>query len=201
MIPTYFAVIDRIDKLLSPEGVVGVVDFYVASDTHSQAQHDTGEARHVNWLSRHFWKIWFEFDRVFVDSSRREYLEYRFGTLKSVNGRNRFVVPFLIKIPYYVWLGRRKTSDSRIEAEFDQLAAQSPYLKPKTGMNIGTAASMMSKQPALNLESSMMPLHEFYYQRHLWRLPFDAKDPKYAPYQDFIYAFTWVRKGRNMRSS
>jgi betaine lipid synthase len=58
----YFAVIDKIDKLLSPNGVFGVADFYVAG-RHAFADHvdrDYGvESRHVNWLSRQFWRIWY----------------------------------------------------------------------------------------------------------------------------------------------
>ena len=37
--------------------------------------------RHVNWLGRMFWRAWFDLDRVSLDAARRDYLEYRFGTV------------------------------------------------------------------------------------------------------------------------
>jgi hypothetical protein len=47
---------------LSPDGCFGVADFYVAGQ-HSFADHvdrDYGvQSRHVNWLSRQFWRIWY----------------------------------------------------------------------------------------------------------------------------------------------
>jgi hypothetical protein len=55
-------VIDKVDKLLSTNGVFGVADFYVAGK-HSFADHvdrDYGvQSRHVNWVSRQFWRIWY----------------------------------------------------------------------------------------------------------------------------------------------
>lgn len=58
----YFAVVDKVDRLLSKDGVFGVADFYVAGQ-HSFADHvdrDYGvESRHVNWVSRQFWRIWY----------------------------------------------------------------------------------------------------------------------------------------------
>ena len=45
------------------------------------------QSRHVNWFSRLFWRTWFEFDRVMLDEGRRDYLEYRFGTILSIDKR------------------------------------------------------------------------------------------------------------------
>ena len=57
MIPNYFKVIDRAESLLSPKGIIGVADFYVSQSVDTPGI-DTGDPRHVNWISRHFWKIW-----------------------------------------------------------------------------------------------------------------------------------------------
>ena len=45
--------------------------------------------RDIPWILRNFWRIWFEADKVFLDSSRRNYLEYKFGTVKSLNSYNK----------------------------------------------------------------------------------------------------------------
>ncbi len=62
--------------------------------------------RHVNWLGRVFWRgehglstwyihsmsnihsAWFDVDRVGLEAARRDYLEYRFGTVLSASDRN-----------------------------------------------------------------------------------------------------------------
>jgi hypothetical protein len=81
--------------------------------------------RQVGWFSRWFWQVWFDFDHVHLGEDRRSYLEYkyalylflvpasiadrrllgRFGTIKSYNGRNGFIIPLLIQIPYYCFIG------------------------------------------------------------------------------------------------
>ena len=70
-------------------GIISVADFYVQSSANFAGKTYTGGAlsRHVNWFSRQFWRVWFEFDRVNLDEGRRDYLEYRFGTVLSVNER------------------------------------------------------------------------------------------------------------------
>lgn len=38
------------------------------------------------------------FLQVHLSPARRDYLEYKFGTIKSYNGRNRFVLPFIVRM-------------------------------------------------------------------------------------------------------
>ena len=99
MIPDYYSVLDSIPSLLSPDGIVGVVDFYVQSIVEISGRTYTGGSfnRHVTWISRVFWRAWFDVDRVGLEGARRDYLEYRFGTLKTVDERNYL----LGGIPYY----------------------------------------------------------------------------------------------------
>ncbi len=99
MIPTYYSVLDAIPSLMSPKGIVGVVDFYVQSIVELSGRNYTGGCfnRHVRWIGRVFWRAWFDLDRVGLEGARRDYLEYRFGTLKSVDERNYL----LGGIPYY----------------------------------------------------------------------------------------------------
>lgn len=37
--------------------------------------------KECGWLSRWFWQIWFDFDHVSLSPHRRDYLEYKFGTV------------------------------------------------------------------------------------------------------------------------
>src|ERR1700761_2220277 len=62
MIPEYYPVIDALSGLLGPEGIVGVVDFYVQNQVDYRSRNYTGGVidRHCNWLSRTFWRTWFE---------------------------------------------------------------------------------------------------------------------------------------------
>ena len=99
MIPDYYSVLDSIPSLLSAGGIIGVVDFYVQSIVEVSGRTYTGGSfnRHVTWLGRVFWRAWFDVDRVGLEGARRDYLEYRFGTLKTVDERNYL----LGGIPYY----------------------------------------------------------------------------------------------------
>ena len=99
MIPDYYSVLDSIPSLLSSDGIIGVVDFYVQSIVEISGRTYTGGSfnRHVTWIKRVFWRAWFDVDRVGLEGARRDYLEYRFGTLKSVDDRNYL----LGGIPYY----------------------------------------------------------------------------------------------------
>lgn len=101
MIPDYYSVVDSIPSLSSSDGIVGVVDFYVQSIVEISGRTYTGGSfnRHVTWISRVFWRAWFDVDRVGLEGARRDYLEYRFGTLKTVDERNYL----LGGIPYYSW--------------------------------------------------------------------------------------------------
>jgi betaine lipid synthase len=62
MIPEFYPVIDALSTLLCPEGVVGVCDFYVQNQVDYRSRNYTGGVidRHCNWLSRTFWRTWFE---------------------------------------------------------------------------------------------------------------------------------------------
>lgn len=99
MMPDYYCVLDSLPSLLGADGIVGVVDFYVQSIVELSGRTYTGGSfnRHVTWIARVFWRAWFDVDRVSLEGARRDYLEYKFGTLKSVDERNYL----LGGIPYY----------------------------------------------------------------------------------------------------
>ncbi|KAK9467363.1 hypothetical protein V1512DRAFT_270587 [Lipomyces arxii] len=189
MIPMFYAVIDRVEKILSNDGLVSVVDFYAQSTASLSGRTNLGGEllRHVNWFSRTFWRLWFEFDRVYLDPARRDYLEYRFGTVKSVNSRN----VLLGRIPYYIWLGCLKRRDSELPRKIDALATESPYLLPVNAESELAVRSKGYEAAVINLQRNF-PLPSFFYQTEIWRIFYDERHAKYNQFSgQYIYAFTW----------
>ncbi|OIW22276.1 S-adenosyl-L-methionine-dependent methyltransferase [Coniochaeta ligniaria NRRL 30616] len=208
MMPDYFSVVDSISSLLSPNGIMGVVDFYAQSKVDYAFRNYTGGVlgRNVSYLARTFWRAWFELDRVSLEPSRRDYLEYRFGTVLSLNERNRS----LGSIPYYVWLGchTKPFSSSSLPHDIveriDALATESPLLLPAnqsdglsnvlTRAVERTAPEIRSKafDAAVQNISAQLPLPSFFYQNHHWRIYYDDQLQKHTQFKDeYIYAFTW----------
>ncbi|KAJ4296978.1 hypothetical protein N0V88_003894 [Collariella sp. IMI 366227] len=207
MIPDYYSVIDSLKSLLSPHGILGVIDFYVQSKVDVNFRNYTGGlvGRHVNYLGRTFWRSWFDLDRVSLEPGRRDYLEYRFGTILTANLRNTA----LGSIPYYIWLGCHKKPFSssslphEIIGRIDALATESPYLLPantQSGTNAltraveRTAPEIRSKafDAAVGNLSASLPLPAFFYQNHHWRIYYDDQLEKHTQFNDeYIYAFTW----------
>lgn len=201
MIPAYYSLIDKISTMLSSDGIFAVVDFYVQNKATLTGATTTvgGEiSRHVNWLSRTFWRLWFEFDRVYLDSSRRDYLEYKFGTVKSINMRNKT----LGHIPYYIWLGCDKDYSSELTNRIDALATESPYLSPVNPTDIKEKQAAAAKSElilrskgyevaVINMERNL-PYPSFFYQNEHWRIFYDFEKAQYNQFGDqYIYAFTW----------
>lgn len=197
MIPNYHSTVDRAASLLHQDGLVGVVDFYVQAESGYSAKCNTvgGELhRHVNWLSRNFWRLWFEFDHVHLEPARRDYLEYRLGTIKSLNCRNKM----LGHIPFYVWIGCDKRNASDINYRH-QLATESPFLAPKLPAASGSTENLLqlsvkSKGHDATQTAMLqnMPYPSFYYQREIWRIYYDSQAPHHHQFNNqYIYAFTW----------
>ena len=156
--------------------------------------------RHVNWLGRVFWRAWFDFDRVSLEAARRDYLEYKFGTVISASERNYF----LGGIPYYIFVGCPKemasTPSSQSIEKLDASFTESPYLLPanhKLEMDNAVVKStheIRSKayeSAVINL-SANLPLPSSFYQNHHYRIHYNDMLPKHTQFQnEYIYAFTW----------
>ena len=92
MMPDHFSLIDRIERFLSPDGLLSVCDFYVSGREKTSLSEVIGDvaSRHCGWLTRLFWMTWcalstlprldgslpeahrrFEFDHVDLHPSRR----------------------------------------------------------------------------------------------------------------------------------
>jgi betaine lipid synthase len=197
-------VVDSLTHLLSPHGVFGVVDFYVQNQIDFSFRNYTGGLidRHTNVFLRGFWRSWFDLDRVSLEPSRRDYLEYKYGTLLNMNCRN----VALGRIPYYIWVGCHKKPFSpsslphEIIERIDALATESPYLYPA---NQGDALSRAIERSAPEIRSKAfltavqnlsanLPLPAFFYQNHHWRIYYDDQLQKHKQFNDeYIYAFTW----------
>lgn len=206
MIPNFYTLLDRIDYVLSPEnGLLSVVDFYTSGKQPSLHEKAIGgTSKECGWLSRWFWQIWFDFDHVSLSPHRRDYLEYKFGTVKTYNGRNRFVIPFIVRIPYYIWLGRSRSCDvSRFchafEVEGGNMLGNSSPASFTTIKDSETIPPLEIGEPVLNLQASHAdalitvtpPLSSFHY--HLgkpWRLPY-YEQAIHQAFRTFIYSFTW----------
>ncbi len=203
MIPEFHSAIDSITNLLSPTGIVGVVDFYVQNQIEFQSRNYIGGAidRHCMWVSRVFWRTWFELDRVNLESARRDYIEYKFGTILSTNRRCRL---FGLRIPFYIFVGcTRSTANSIHQLEaVDAAVTESPFisaldlhaqtLNPKVRRSSSTERRSKAYDTAVINLASSLPLPAAYYQSNKTRIYYDETLQKHRQFNDeYIYAFTW----------
>lgn len=198
MIPDFYSVVDLLTGFLSHDGIIGIVDFYVQSlvDVSSRTYIGGTFNRHVNWFGRMFWRTWFEADRVNLDAGRRDYVEYRFGTILSCSERNYL----LGGIPYYKFVGCRRDADTSamlVEQE-DAVLTESPYLSPNefrkqqnVQQNNSIVRSKSYESAIVNL-SSNLPLPCAFYQQHSWRIHYNELLQKHQQFNnEYIYAFNW----------
>ncbi|KAG6813636.1 hypothetical protein H0H92_008872 [Tricholoma furcatifolium] len=183
MIPSYYTLLDRVDHVLSPEdGLLGVVDFYTAGKQPSLHEKAIGGAsKECGWLSRWFWQIWFDFDHVSLGPARRSYLEYKFGTVKSYNGRNHFILPFIVRIPYYIWLGRPRACD---------VSRQCHAFEVEGGNLIGNCSPLLLQNKVTSDAIPPLEIGEPALGSKPWRLPY-YEQPVHKEFRTYIYSFTW----------
>ena len=104
MMPEWFAVLDHAFELLSPGGVIGVVDFFVSRKHAGEMMVQHG------WWTRHFWPGWFGRDNVHLSADHLPYLRRRFDTIAL--HQEWAPIPYLpgLRVPYYRFLGRKPAS-------------------------------------------------------------------------------------------
>ncbi|TPX45899.1 hypothetical protein CcCBS67573_g10344, partial [Chytriomyces confervae] len=172
MIEAFYPIVDGLVNVLSPTGIFGVVDFYVSSKRSSDP------TRQLSWLSRWFWSIWFDADNIYLHPCRRDYLEHKFKTVKTLNGKNRGMFPGTA-IPYYIWIGAQhgaelESIDEKID-ENDSIAEEEEVAR-------NAALATVPKLPHVSSD-------HVHGQGLRWRQPFDpALIPRFSTY---IYAFAW----------
>jgi S-adenosylmethionine-diacylgycerolhomoserine-N-methlytransferase len=102
MIPDWFAALERAHALLRPGGTIGVVDFYVARKWPAPG------ARRQAALGRWFWPAWFGLDNVFLSPDHLPWLQAHFETVRLEERRGGVPYVPLVKVPYYLFLGRKR---------------------------------------------------------------------------------------------
>ncbi|KAF9437924.1 hypothetical protein BGZ76_010555 [Entomortierella beljakovae] len=218
MMDNYYAVIDHVHSLLEPKsGIIGVADFY-ASGNVTKANPQGVEGYQCNWLTRNFWQIWFSFDHVHLHASRREYLEYRFDVKKTINGRNQFVLPLIVQIPYYIWVGQKKNivvnrnqfaiaKAGSVDEEIDEPVLhqlQINDLRPRSMSTDSGSSSIPDSPTSVGSSSTLVTSNasakaliekdvEIRYGSKLsqWRLPYNPTLECHTQFRSYIYAFTW----------
>ncbi len=101
MIPDWFAAIENARKMLRPDGVIGVVDFYVSR------KYPPAHWKRHRWSTRTFWPIWFGFDNVFPSPDHLPFLHHHFQTVALEEHRAKVPYLPLVRTPYYIFVGRR----------------------------------------------------------------------------------------------
>ncbi|KAJ2699528.1 hypothetical protein H4218_002591 [Coemansia sp. IMI 209128] len=233
MIENFHPVVDRISLLLNPQtGFIGVADFYVSGAAGPSGHRDAEKAGvlgyQCNWFTRVFWQHWFEFDHVYLHPSRRNYLEHKFATHKALNCRNHFIVPYLIQMPYYVWIGR---PGYPVESKPLQLARSvtthsncavagvsppsspdlPPVISPKHYMQVSVPKhsqqnrSAISHKPGISLGPSILSTSSSSnaqgatsYTQGWSRLPYQPTKPEHSQFSTYIYGFTWEDPQRDL---
>ncbi|KAJ2909296.1 hypothetical protein GGI21_002026, partial [Coemansia aciculifera] len=220
MIEDFYPVVDRIASLLNPStGFIGVADFYVSGSTHPPvaAARDAGVLGYAcNWLTRVFWQHWFEFDHVYLHPCRRNYLEHKFATHKVLNRRNHFIVPYLVQIPYYVWLGvpspSAESETLQLAGPIHNIAGVSPPSSPDLPPTDSHDCDMLTHLPKRMQKSRSTIPHKADTTLHLssgvvgasgyargWtRLPYRPTKPEHAQFSTYIYGFTWEDPQRDL---
>lgn len=105
MIPDWFAAIENAYRILKPGGTIAVVDFYVSRKFPAD-----GLKRH-GWFTRSFWPVWFAGDNVFPSSDHVPFLHRKFEPLQFDEAKCKIPYMFLMRMPYYRFVGRKPLED------------------------------------------------------------------------------------------
>lgn len=141
-----------------------------------------------------------------------DYLQDRFDVVKCVNARNGFILPHIIKIPYYIYLGK-PASDAQVPTIVTELVSQpadfrivnglltpespfsSPYKKELSDtmmpdMSIGESAwsSLINQEEEQASLARTQAISNTALQQ--WRLPY-AEQRVHKQFRTHIYGWTW----------
>ncbi len=111
MIPDWFRALDHAWSLLRPGGQIAVVDFYI-----SRKYPEEGLRRH-GWMTRNLVPLWFGNDNVQPSPDHLPYLRSRFETISIEEGKGAMPYAPLIRVPYYVFIGRKPIGDATRQNE------------------------------------------------------------------------------------
>jgi betaine lipid synthase len=135
-------------------------------------------------------------------SARRDYIEYKFGTILSTNQRCQLLG---FRIPYYIFVGCTRNMTNSLQAleVVDAAVTESPFISAldlhaqrnnTRAIRRSSSSERRSKAfdtAVVNLAASL-PLPASYYQNNKTRIYYDESLPKHRQFNDeYIYAFTW----------
>ena len=104
MIPDWFAAIEHAHQLLSPRGLLTVVDFYVSRKYPAE-----GMVRH-GWFTRTFWPAWFANDNVNLSMDILPFLRNKFQQKQLHERMGTAPIVSFLSFPYYIFVGAKKPS-------------------------------------------------------------------------------------------
>ena len=87
--------------MLKPGGQIAIADFYI-----SRKYPEEGLRRH-GWLTRNLVPLWFGNDNVQPSADHLPYLRSRFETVSLDEGRGAVPYAPLMRVPYYIFIGRK----------------------------------------------------------------------------------------------
>eukprot|EP00210_Caulerpa_lentillifera_P002059 g1974.t1 len=122
MIPPFHEAVEQaLTYLDADNGLCGVCDFFVSG------KYDI-PLRQMSWARRFFWRCIFDLDNIDIGPERRNYLDFKLDREWEYNGQGSIpYVPYL-RVPWYVWVGRKQSSNlHRVVPR-----AQAPPLFPPT---------------------------------------------------------------------
>lgn len=102
MIPDWFTALDHANNLLTKDGTIAVVDFYVSRKyaPYNMRQH--------SWITRSFWPLWFANDNVNLTPDHLHYLLYQFEKTKLIENMGPIPYFSFIKVPHYIFVGKKR---------------------------------------------------------------------------------------------
>jgi betaine lipid synthase len=101
MMPNFHSAVDKATSYLDPNhGYLAVTDFYVSGKWDLPM-------RQMSWGRRFFWRSIFDMDGIDIGPERRDYLDLKMTRVWEMNEEGTIPwVPSLMKVPYYIWIGR-----------------------------------------------------------------------------------------------
>lgn len=168
IMPNFFGVADMCETLLSPDGIICVVDFCLTKVEDVSSRNYTAglENRNTKWLKRVFFMALAEGDRTGADANRRNYLEYKFGNIIALltwEFHWRF-------IPYYAWIGCKKECNFSLYRRVVQAATS----KEVDASQLSLIKSSVNDDVRENIKYQLR-LPSYAYQNYPWRPPYTEK--------------------------
>ncbi len=101
MMPLWPLVAEKVYALLKPQGLIGVVDFYVS------AKHPSFNLKKHSAWQRHFWPLWFSYDNVHLNSDHLPYLFSHYEKLDLYESTTQLPLLPFSQVPYYWFIGKK----------------------------------------------------------------------------------------------